>query len=184
LAVAGAVGAATVAWGNDARASRTYPSQIMSYLEKGDKGVPACPPTCLLCHTSPNGESETVRATGFVETLKAQGEVVMPIVIVGDDRPIERALASLESGPCAVTGMPGPCNTDGEGLDDMAEIRAGTDPQSTAVLSECPQYGCGAKAKPAAQAAAQSREGLPPVGAVASVAFLLAFRQLGRRRRR
>jgi hypothetical protein len=154
----------------------------MEYLEKGNKAVPACPVTCLLCHTSPYGGDRTVRTTGFVQTLREQAGVVAPPVAVGQGAPIESVLASLETAQCAVPDSPmGPCNTDREGLDDIAELRAGTDPQGSGELSDCPQYGCGAKAE-RARPPAQSQRDLPPVGAVTSIAFLLFVRQLTRHR--
>ena len=93
------------------------------------------------------------------------------------------AVLALETLDCVLKPGTGPCDSDNDGIRDVAELRAGTDPDGPGQLTECPQYGCGAKAEPAAQSPAQSRHGLPPVGAVASIAFLLCVRQLGRRRR-
>jgi len=167
-------------WVGTANASPTYPTQIMDYLQKQEeKGLPACPPTCLLCHESPYGEAITVRGEGFVETLKGVGETLTPLVAVGGDQPIERALAALENNPCVVVGLESttPCNTDGDMFSDMAEIRAGTDPQGDGDLSDCPKYGCGASIVAPGRRVTRHLDGTLSLGALGLLALLVRRRR-------
>jgi len=170
-----------VGWASAASASETYPGQVLDYLEKTktpEKGVPACPPTCLLCHNSPNGEAATVRGEGFVESLKAADEAVK----IGSNSPIEKALAALENNPCAATpGVMTPCDSDSDTVYDMAEVRDGTDPNGPGEASDCPKYGCGASSVAPGRAITRHLDGTLSVAALGLLALLVRRRRFAAR---
>jgi len=168
-----------VGWVSGASASPGYPGQIMDYLEKtqtAEKGIPACPPTCLLCHYSPNGEAETVRLEGFVVSLQTVADVER--VKMGNDSPIEKALLALETKPCAATpGVTTPCDSDSDMAEDMAEVRAGTDPNGPGELSDCPKYGCGASSVAPGRTATRNLDGTLSLGALGLLVLLVRRRR-------
>ena len=146
------VGLAVAASPTVASASQSFPGAIMEYLEStGD--APPCPPTCTLCHASPSGGVETVRSAGFTDNLRGQSSVAwnarnrMPpgALTALDPTTVGPALKALETLDCA--SAPGKvCDSDNDMVPDVAELRAGTNPDGPGALGECPQYGCGAKA--------------------------------------
>lgn len=150
LGLAAGIGAFALA--ATAQASPSFPGAIIEHLsETGDS--PACPPTCLLCHTSPSGGKATVRDSGFTQNLRDQSSVAynargkkppLPLT-AGDDSTVGPALDALEKLDC-YSAMGAVCDSDGDGVPDVAELRAGTNPDGLGGLVDCPLYGCGAKA--------------------------------------
>jgi hypothetical protein len=144
----------------------------MEYLQSTGE-FPSCPPTCLLCHTTPNGGEGTSRPSGFVVTLGEQGGLVMASVVASRPDLIGPALKALETLDCVT--MPGKvCDTDNDGTPDVAELRQGTDPQGPGQLTECPQYGCGARVATASRSR-QRLDGILVIGGFAVIA--LGFRR-------
>jgi MYXO-CTERM domain-containing protein len=141
-----------------ALASESFPGAVQEYLLAS--GVaPACPPTCTLCHTSPAGGAATVRLEGFTENLRTQSSVgfanrnrMPPRALTAlDPSTVGPAIQALETLECTTTpGTGRPCDSDNDGTFDVAELRAGTDPDGPGLLAECPQYGCGASVAPVA----------------------------------
>jgi len=141
-----------------AQASPTFPGAIIDHLT-ATGASPACPPTCLLCHTSAAGGVVTVRDMGFTQNLRDQSSVAYNMrgktpprpLTQRDDSTVGPALDALEKLDCA--SMPGAvCDSDGDGVPDVAELRAGTNPDGPGGLVDCPQYGCGAKIAPSPRA--------------------------------
>jgi MYXO-CTERM domain-containing protein len=159
--------------------SQSFPGAIMEHLTKtGD--APVCPPTCTLCHTSPAGGVATVRAYGFTDNLRGQSSVAwnarnrMPPgpLMAGDASTVGPAIDALEKLDCAAA--PGkPCDSDGDKIPDVAELRAGSNPDGPGELAECPQYGCGASVAPIA---ARPRE-LPGAWLMAALGVLVLARR-------
>jgi hypothetical protein len=126
-----------------------------------------CAPSCLLCHTSPEGGATTVRAAVdeegdlgpargfgiFVQNLIIQSDV--PISAQSKEPPksaMESALFGLRDKEC-FPGSVNPCDSDDDGVKDWDELVANTDPDDKALgASLCigPRYGCGARVSPEA----------------------------------
>lgn len=179
-----AVGLATwVGGARPAQAFEEYPAAIQEAFPSA-----TCPVTCLLCHSSMAGGKDTVRpapdvelggARGygvFVQNLIAiAGDAMTPITSAGtiSVETMKAAVLALQSAPCDGASGP-PCDSDGDGATDFAELGAGTDPSKAGGGSDCPQYGCGARVAPAT---APVRG--PDAGAIAAalgVALVLARR--------
>jgi len=173
-----------VGWTGSASAFEHYPGEILAYLEKTqDKGMPACPPTCLLCHKSPNGGAASIRGDGFVTALGYAGESIMPFVFLDGVMPIERALVALETNPCATLGdmTPTPCDSDKDMVEDMAEVRLGTDPNGPGEASDCPKYGCGASSVAPGRTVTRHLDGTLSVAALGLFALLVRRRRFAAR---
>ncbi|HEX2658498.1 MAG TPA: thrombospondin type 3 repeat-containing protein [Polyangia bacterium] len=131
-----------------ARALPEFPDEIAD--DVGGSAVPAC----SLCHLGgKTGGITTV--TPFVLALKQRG-------FEGDEYGLRSALRQLETDAV---------DTDGDGVGDVAELRAGTDPASPvpgAATGE-PSYGC------------RVAGGAPALGALPLAGLALAW--LARRRR-
>lgn len=153
-----ALGLAAVTLPAVAAASQSFPGAMHEYLaDTGD--APSCPPACTLCHTSPAGGAVTVRGVGFTEAIRGQSDVAWRArmqrppgpLTSGDATTVGPALQALETLVCFdMTGKP--CDSDMDGVGDVAELRAGTNPDGPGSLGECPQYGCGASVAPSAAA--------------------------------
>ncbi len=135
-----------------AQASPSFPGAIMDYLTLTGE-APSCPPACLLCHTSPQGGVLTVRDMGFTRNIRNQSSIGYDLrgrrppgpLGDADETTVGPALQALETLDCY--SDPGHvCDSDHDGVPDVAELRAGTNPDGPGGLVDCPQYGCGAKA--------------------------------------
>ncbi len=154
--------------GARAQASPSFPGAIQDYLEKTG-AYSACPPPCLLCHTSPQGGASTRKDEGvetrtegalgygvFLANLSQAGkDAGIAKIGAGDTASLAAALAALEKNPCdgpPPAGVPpGPlCDSDSDQLPDVAELRQARDPDvpGEGSLAHCPKYGCGASIAP------------------------------------
>lgn len=123
-AVAVAVLALTVAASRAAIASPSYPEAVQETLSL------AAPPSCTTCHATPSGGFGTATRP-FAAYLRSRG-------LVAED------LASLQGSLAAAIGEKH--DSDGDGMSDVDELRAGGDPNE-AFASDVPPpaYGCGAR---------------------------------------
>lgn len=158
LLAAAAFGLVSALSSGSALASESFPGAMQEYL-LATGAAPTCPPTCTLCHTSPSGGAETVRESGFTLSIRNQSTVgwrnrgeMPPRPLTGlDPSTVGPALHALETLECSTTpGTGKACDSDNDGVPDVAELRAGTDPDGPGLLAECPQYGCGASVAPVA----------------------------------
>ena len=120
--------AATGGWVSDALAKEEFPSQI----ENDVPGVSYQAP-CTVCHTKGNTGASTP-ITPFALSLRDRG-------LSGDRQSLSTALSQL-----AADGT----DSDGDGVGDIDELKAGTDPNSSANANiatlQAPGYGCGGTA--------------------------------------
>jgi hypothetical protein len=110
-----------------ARASETFPPVIRSEL-----GL-ASEPQCILCHRDNDGGFGTV-IQPFGRSMVSRGlDPVVPDAL----GTLRRALQALEA-----EGI----DSDGDGTPDIAELRAGQDPNSggAALAQQAPEFGCSA----------------------------------------
>jgi hypothetical protein len=123
----GLVALACLGWTTQVRAKEEFPSEMASDLSLSYQ-VP-----CSVCHVNGNTGSATP-ITPFALSMRARG-------LTGENRSVASALAQLESDAV---------DSDGDGTSDVAELKAGTDPNSSANASiindQEPGYGCGGTA--------------------------------------
>jgi MYXO-CTERM domain-containing protein len=154
LVAASTLGLVSVLASGTAVASQTFPGAMQEYLASTPGGAPLCPPTCTLCHTSPSGGSETIRITGFTENLRNQSALAAMMggtqLMAAQPSTVGPAMKALETLDCFTDPGTDICDSDGDKVPDVEELRAGTDPDGPGELAECPQYGCGASVAPAA----------------------------------
>ncbi len=124
--------AATASFAPAAAASKTYPDAVQKALNM------PCAPPCTLCHDTLEGGLGTANRP-FGKTVRATGEL-------GCCSPgsVADALTKVET-TCA--GAQGGCNSDGDDLLDIAELKEGSDPNEAGPGNLCggPTYGCGAR---------------------------------------
>jgi hypothetical protein len=110
-----------------AQAKSEFPGEI-----KNSYGLAYDVP-CSVCHVKGNTGSATP-ITPFALSLRARG-------LTGDNQSLSSALSKLESDAV---------DSDGDGVTDVNELKAGTDPNSSANASiindQDPGYGCGGTA--------------------------------------
>ena len=108
-----------------ARATSSMASALQSDLAL------AARPACLVCHVTPFGGSGTATQP-FVLSLFKRG------FVLGDTASLKTAVAALEAEKK---------DSDGDGTGDIAELRAGADPNVGVggVDPEFPEYGCSAQ---------------------------------------
>jgi MYXO-CTERM domain-containing protein len=146
--------AVAVTWGSasTAQAKEEFPSQVDSDLTLGYQ-VP-----CSVCHIKGNTGASTP-ITPFALSLRDRG-------LSGDRASLSTALSRLEADGT---------DSDGDGIGDIAELKAGTDPNSSAnaniatVLA--PGYGCGGTAP--------QGHGGPAVAGAIGLALLILRRRRG-----
>lgn len=136
-----------------AQAVEEFPGQIQSDLSLSYQ-VP-----CSVCHIKGNTGASTPIAA-FALSLRSRG-------LQGDPSSLSSALSRSESDRV---------DSDGDGTPDIAELRAGTDPNSSAnasiVNDQEPGYGCGGSAPHGG--------GGPAVAGIFGLAWLLFRRHRGR----
>jgi hypothetical protein len=123
----GLVALACFSWSVLAQAKNEFPGEVARDLSLSYQ-VP-----CSVCHINDNTGSSTP-ITPLALSLRARG-------LTGDNSSLTSAFAKLESDAV---------DSDGDGTTDVAELRAGTDPNSSANASimndQEPGYGCGGTA--------------------------------------
>jgi Bacterial TSP3 repeat len=117
----------SLGWSALAQAKSEFPSEI-----KNSYGLAYDVP-CAVCHIKGNVASATP-ITPFALSLRARG-------MTGDNKSLSSALSKLESDAV---------DSDGDGVTDVDELKAGTDPNSSANANiedtQEPGYGCGGTA--------------------------------------
>lgn len=109
------VSLAALLWNTAVVASPSYPEVISNEL-----GM-ACPPACTLCHTTPRGGNLTANTPFGVQTRRAGLDCCKPAEL-GD------ILGSIEQQVV---------DSDEDGVPDVAELRADSDPNSGAATIGC-----------------------------------------------
>jgi hypothetical protein len=109
----------------EAHASSTFPGKIEKLAH-----LP-CTPTCLLCHTDPNGEIKTLRAGPMKEPW-----ALSTFLFLNSSDGTQADLDKL-------AGQ----DTDHDGVNDLPELQAGQNPFLTGDSPYCSdiRYGCGAR---------------------------------------
>jgi hypothetical protein len=165
-----ALGAALVALPAPAFGMKHFPGVIQDYVSTKTPDPPECPVPCSLCHKSEQATRENLRETGFIVNLRTRDT---PITV--ENPALLFALQAHGMRACADPSNPSnPCDTDRDGMPDMAELIAGRDPDGSRNFDICPKYGCGASA--IAPAAPNRRElgALWVLGALGAVAVARA----------
>jgi Bacterial TSP3 repeat len=146
----------SLTWHSLAQAKSEFPSQVQR-----DLGL-AYEIPCSVCHIAGNVGSATP-ITSFALSLSARG-------MKGDSSSLSSALFKLEADSV---------DSDGDGTSDIAELRAGTDPNSSAnasiVNDQEPGYGCGGSAPHG-----RSQPGMAGMGSLLSLAWFVLRRRRGR----
>ncbi len=139
-----------------AEASKTYPAEL-------ENRVPMpCPPPCVLCHSTPDGGLGTANKP-FALAMKSKG------LLPASPATIQPSLDALRTAKT---------DSDGDGVLDLDELGAGTDPNvsGSGPLCNSPHYGCGAQI--AASKPRASAEGWLVLLAAASSAVVLGRKRL------
>jgi hypothetical protein len=152
-----AIALANFGFGSVAQAKPEFPSEIQS---DPDLDVTYQVP-CSVCHIKDNTGSSTP-ITPFARALRARG-------LSGDNASVRTSLAQLKA-----DGV----DSDGDGVTDVAELNAGTDPNSSAnaslISDQEPGYGCGGS-PPTGRGS-----GGPAAATVLALTWLLLQRRRGR----
>lgn len=100
-------------WGATAAAKPEYPGKLQEKLDM------PCAPTCMLCHTSPEGGGDKINSFAPFGSAVANGQ------------PPESFLMG---------------DADGDNVSDLDELKKGTNPVIEGDATVCvPEYGCGAR---------------------------------------
>ena len=148
------LGLVAIGWSSVARAEDEFPGVIENDLTLGYQ------PPCSVCHLKENTGAPTAR-TLFALSLKARG--------FSDRASLTTALNQLKQDHF---------DSDGDGVSDVDELAAHTDPNSAANANiddpSEPAYGCGGSAP-------QGRNGGQAVLGVAVLGWLFSRRRRGQR---
>jgi hypothetical protein len=137
----------SLAWSGSSHASDTFPAKMQETLDM------PCAPQCTVCHLTNEGGFGTIKGDSFGEVAYGLG------LRATDDGCIPTLLAALERGATgdACGGSlqepdgsgAGIIDTDADGAPDVAELRAGEDPNVVGGEGLCVvRYGCGARIAP------------------------------------
>lgn len=139
-------------WASEAQAKEEFPSQI-----ERDVGLNYQVP-CAVCHIKGNTGASTP-ITPFALSLRDRG-------LSGDNASLSSALTKLSADET---------DSDGDGVADIDELKAGTDPNSSAnadiATVQAPGYGCGGTAP--------QGHGGPVVAGAVALGWLLTRRRRG-----
>lgn len=141
-----------------AHASDMYPAEVAAKLQLD------CVPGCQLCHLDASGGPGKINPM-FGTSLKAAGATGGEAVST-----IAPALVAMETAGT---------DSDKDGAPDIAELRAGEDPNGAGSLCGGPKFGCGA----ATIAPSHPGRGLDPLAAAAGLLSLFVGLFVWRRRR-
>jgi hypothetical protein len=145
--------AVTAGWASEAQAKDEFPSEIANDVAGVNYQVP-----CAVCHIKGNTGASTP-ITPFALSLRDRG-------LSGDRASLSTALSRL-----ATDGT----DSDGDGVGDIDELKAGTDPNSSAnadiATVQAPGYGCGGTAPHGG--------GGPAAAGAAALGWLLVRRRRG-----
>lgn len=108
-----------------ASAYTLFPGWIYEHLDLGSEGVNA--PPCTICHLDNNGE---------------KGTVVKPFGIWMYDHGLRGDATEQQLGDLLDQNEDEKVDSDLDGVGDIDELRAGTDPNVAGNTLEPPQYGC------------------------------------------
>ena len=169
-AVCAAAMAMTLSWTATAPASPTYPEKLQDLLDMD------CAPPCTLCHRDFQGGLGTA-IQPFGEAMANAG------LLPKDDGLLKPTLAVLEDPAstgfaCAPDGT-APCDSDGDGVGDVDELREGTDPNEADKDLCQVKYGCGARVAPKRN---QHDRGTGLLGALTAIALWAHVRRRRYRR--
>jgi hypothetical protein len=151
LGGAALAGALLLTVSGSALALPEFPQVIVDTLS--EQGL-TCTPTCSLCHTSPSPDSGNAAqpiANNLVLFRAPPGPITLPL----EPENLPVYLEALQKEPCANRDDSAcadpmnclPCDGDGDGTPDIAELLADENPNGSGKLA-CPQYGCGAHIAP------------------------------------
>lgn len=149
-----------------------------------------CPPSCLLCHTRIEGGVKFVKdsPTSFVQNLVFVGQKSEPSIFLTSDDvdQFKKLLVLYGTESCSRTPGEPPCDSDGDGTSDFAELSEEQDPERVGKpLPDCVHYGCGAHIAPKAKASSSVNVSGESAGAVcAALSALIVFGRRARRRSR
>ncbi len=158
----GAAFALTLLEAGAAYAHDTYPSSLASELPM------PCVPQCTICHKDNLGGFGTINKA-FGKAMQADGLSYLPFTL-------DTAIAKMKTAPV---------DSDGDGVTDLDELMAGTDPNDASAVDLCGQtaakYGCGAHI-----ATIPERDGSAPIAALLTAVVLgaAAHRSVRRKRER
>lgn len=162
-----ALGAALVALPAPAFGLPTFPGLIQDWVLKkakeANKEPPDCAVPCALCHKGVPPSRENVKEEGFIVNLRETRITV-------ENPDLIPALNAHGSRPCRLNTMSNPCDSDGDGMSDIAELIAGRDPDGSRNFDICPKYGCGASTIATAPPAHRELGALWLLGALSVVA--------------
>jgi hypothetical protein len=152
-----------------ASASESYPGEMLEYLQKKSPDV-VCAVPCTLCHKIPRGGIGTLRDSGFIENLRGVARL-RPL----DPTAVGPALAALEANMDCPTAPGAPCDSDGDRMTDMQELRLSRDPDGNRNFDDCVKYGCGASTIAPQRA---ERTELGPLWLLAALGAVAAIRRV------
>ena len=141
-----------------ATASPTYPEALAGQLEL------SCPPACTLCHDTMAGGPATVN-TRFGVEVRARRRLVS-----GNTEQLIQVITQLETDGT---------DSDGDGQGDVAELRAGTNPNDTGSTP----LGCYTPPPAEDEGGCAVRGTTRPAGLPLAAALLIAAMMLRRRAR-
>jgi hypothetical protein len=127
----------------------------------------ACLPSCLLCHTRPEGGRGFTRGGADTQLPGKQGYASFLSNLVAASGPgfpkvsnLAAYLVAFQKVPCGgpmntMNPMGLPCDSDLDGAEDIEELKVGTDPDVPDKPGEfscvTPRYGCGGSIQPLPQ---------------------------------